>query len=94
MDYQTLTISIADKLATVTLNRPDVRNAFNEQTINEIASAFDELGRNELVRAIVLAVGLVLAAVGAAAYELAAAVYRREPLDVGEPERHRRWTRS
>jgi len=55
MDYQTLTIAIADKLATVTLNRPDVRNAFNEQTINEIASAFDELGRNELVRAIVLA---------------------------------------
>lgn len=55
MDYQTLTISLADKLATVTLNRPDVRNAFNEQTINEIASAFDELGRNELVRAIVLA---------------------------------------
>jgi methylglutaconyl-CoA hydratase len=55
MDYQTLTISIADKLATVTLNRPDVRNAFNEQAINEIATAFDELGRNELVRAIVLA---------------------------------------
>ena len=55
MDYQTLTIAIADKLATVTLNRPDVRNAFNEKTINEIASAFDELGRNELVRAIVLA---------------------------------------
>jgi methylglutaconyl-CoA hydratase len=55
MDFQTLTIAIADKLATVTLNRPDVRNAFNEQTINEIASAFDELGRNELVRAIVLA---------------------------------------
>jgi methylglutaconyl-CoA hydratase len=55
MDYQTLTISIADKLATVTLNRPDVRNAFNEQTINEIATVFDELGRNELVRAIVLA---------------------------------------
>jgi hypothetical protein len=28
------------------------------------------------------------------AYELAAAVYRREPLDVGEPERHRRWAGS
>ncbi|UGQ46473.1 enoyl-CoA hydratase/isomerase family protein [Massilia endophytica] len=55
MDYQTLAITIADKLATVTLNRPDVRNAFNEQSINEIASAFEELGRNELVRAIVLA---------------------------------------
>ena len=55
MTYQTLTISIADKLATVTLNRPDVRNAFNETAIAELALAFDELGRNDLVRAIVLA---------------------------------------
>jgi methylglutaconyl-CoA hydratase len=55
MDYETLTIGIADKVATVTLNRPDLRNAFNEQAIAELALAFDELGRNELVRAIVLA---------------------------------------
>jgi methylglutaconyl-CoA hydratase len=55
MDYDTLIIAIADKVATVTLNRPDLRNAFNEQAIAELALAFDELGRNELVRAIVLA---------------------------------------
>ncbi|MDB5749324.1 MAG: enoyl-CoA hydratase [Massilia sp.] len=55
MDYETLSITIADKVATVTLNRPDLRNAFNEQAIAELALAFDELGRNELVRAIVLA---------------------------------------
>lgn len=55
MDYHTLTIDIADKVATVTLNRPELRNAFNEQAIAELALAFDELGRNELVRAIVLA---------------------------------------
>jgi methylglutaconyl-CoA hydratase len=55
MDYETLTIGIADKVATVTLNRPDLRNAFNEQAIAELALAFDELGRNELVRVIVLA---------------------------------------
>jgi methylglutaconyl-CoA hydratase len=55
MDYQTLTVAIADKVATVTLNRPDLRNAFNEQTIAELALVFDELGRNELVRAVVLA---------------------------------------
>jgi methylglutaconyl-CoA hydratase len=55
MAYQTLDISIGDKLATVTLNRPDVRNAFNETTIAELALAFDELGRNDVVRAIVLA---------------------------------------
>jgi methylglutaconyl-CoA hydratase len=55
MDYHTLTITVADKVATVTLDRPELRNAFNEQAIAELALAFDELGRNELVRAIVLA---------------------------------------
>ena len=55
MDYQTLTIAVADKVATVTLNRAELRNAFNEQAIAELALAFDELGRNELVRAVVLA---------------------------------------
>ncbi|MBQ5949877.1 enoyl-CoA hydratase/isomerase family protein [Massilia sp. ST3] len=55
MEYQTLTVSIADKLATVTLNRPELRNAFNEHAIAELALVFDELGRNELVRAVVLA---------------------------------------
>jgi methylglutaconyl-CoA hydratase len=55
MAYDTLTITFDSKLATVTLNRPDVRNAFNEATIAEIALAFDELGRNDEVRAIVLA---------------------------------------
>jgi len=54
MNYETLTIAIADKVASVTLNRPELRNAFNEQAIAELALAFDELGRNELVRAIVL----------------------------------------
>jgi methylglutaconyl-CoA hydratase len=51
----TLDISIAGHVATVTLNRPDVRNAFNEFTIAELSLAFNELGRNDEVRAIVLA---------------------------------------
>jgi len=55
MQYETLTVAIAAKVATVTLNRPDVRNAFNEFTIAELALAFNELGRNDAVRAIVLA---------------------------------------
>ena len=55
MDYETLTVAIQDKVATVTLNRPDVRNAFNEFTIAELSLAFNELGRNDDVRAIVLA---------------------------------------
>ncbi|MFL6657012.1 MAG: enoyl-CoA hydratase/isomerase family protein [Massilia sp.] len=55
MNYETLAVSIAGKVATVTLNRPDVRNAFNEFTIAELSLAFNELGRNDEVRAIVLA---------------------------------------
>jgi len=55
MEYQTLAIEITDKVATLTLNRPDVRNAFNEITIAELSLAFNDLGENENVRAIVLA---------------------------------------
>ena len=55
MNYETLTVAIAGKVATVTLNRPDVRNAFNEFTIAELSLAFNELGRSDQVRAIVLA---------------------------------------
>ncbi|MES2128048.1 MAG: enoyl-CoA hydratase/isomerase family protein [Pseudomonadota bacterium] len=55
MTYTTLNITIDGKLATITLDRPDVRNAFNEASIGEIARAFDEVGRIDTVRAIVLA---------------------------------------
>jgi methylglutaconyl-CoA hydratase len=55
MNYQTLEIAVIGKVATVTLNRPEVRNAFNQAAITELALAFDELGRSDVVRAIVLA---------------------------------------
>ena len=55
MDYQTLIVAIDGKVATVTLNRPDVRNAFNETTIAEITEAFRTLGQHSDVRTIVLA---------------------------------------
>jgi methylglutaconyl-CoA hydratase len=54
MDYETLDIAIADKVATVTLNRPQLRNAFNEIAIEDLAMAFDELSQDADVRAIVL----------------------------------------
>jgi methylglutaconyl-CoA hydratase len=55
MNYQTIEISIAARVATVTLNRPDVRNAFNEQSIAELTAAFAALGQVDDIRAIVLA---------------------------------------
>ena len=42
-------------VATVTLLREDVRNAFNDQVIAELTQAFTELGARDDVRAIVLA---------------------------------------
>lgn len=52
---QTLTIHVDQRVATVTLNRPDVRNAFNETTIAEITQVFQALDADAAVRAIVLA---------------------------------------
>lgn len=43
------------RVATVTLNRPERHNAFDEELIAELALAFDKLGRDPAVRVIVLA---------------------------------------
>ena len=50
-----LTIHIEALVATVTLNRPEVRNAFNQEVIAEMTQAFVELGLREDVRCVVLA---------------------------------------
>jgi methylglutaconyl-CoA hydratase len=53
--YDTLEISVADRVATITLNRPQLRNAFNENAIADLTMAFDEVSQDSDVRAIVLA---------------------------------------
>lgn len=50
-----LTVTTAGTVARVTLNRPEVRNAFNEVLIAELTAAFTELGARADLRAIVLA---------------------------------------
>jgi methylglutaconyl-CoA hydratase len=51
----TLKISVAHHIGSITLNRPDVRNAFNDEVIAEITQAFTELGQRDNVRCIVMA---------------------------------------
>ena len=51
---QALRISTQNRVATVVLNRPDVRNAFNDEVIAELSQAFIQLGDDPQVRAIVL----------------------------------------
>jgi len=55
MQYETLKVEIAGPIATVTLNRPEVRNAFNERMIAELSAAFTALDTHDDVRAVVLA---------------------------------------
>ncbi|AOW14807.1 enoyl-CoA hydratase [Hydrogenophaga crassostreae] len=50
-----LTIAVDSQVARITLNRPDVRNAFNDEVIAELSDAFLSLGQRDDVRAIVLA---------------------------------------
>ncbi len=46
--------SLAGSIATVTLNRPDVHNAFNEHVIADLHAAFVRLGGDENVRVVVM----------------------------------------
>jgi methylglutaconyl-CoA hydratase len=55
VNFQTLEVTRQGYVASVILNRPDVRNAFNETTIAEIIGAFRALGAEDSIRAIVLA---------------------------------------
>ena len=47
-------IATQNRVATIVLSRPDVRNAFNDEVIAELSQAFVQLGETPEVRAIVL----------------------------------------
>ena len=50
-----LIVSVANHIGRITLNRPDVRNAFNDDVIAELTEVFKDMGSRPDVRCIVLA---------------------------------------
>ena len=52
-NYQEITYAVADRIATVTLNRPEARNGYTLRMSDELASAFDRADADENVRAVV-----------------------------------------
>jgi enoyl-CoA hydratase len=49
MPYANLTFDVADRIATITVNRPDKLNALNDDTIAELGQAIDEaIGRDDV----------------------------------------------
>ena len=54
MDYTQIIYSVADGIATITLNRPEQLNAFTGTMMNEIIDAFDRTDADDDVRAVVI----------------------------------------
>jgi methylglutaconyl-CoA hydratase len=52
---QALTLTQTGFVARITLSRPELRNAFNDEVIQQLKTAFEDLGQRGDVRAIVLA---------------------------------------
>jgi 2-(1,2-epoxy-1,2-dihydrophenyl)acetyl-CoA isomerase len=54
MGYETILFEVKNGVATITLNRPDKLNAFNDQMIDETTTAFKQAGRDKTIRCVVL----------------------------------------
>ncbi|MFM8757105.1 MAG: enoyl-CoA hydratase-related protein, partial [Limnohabitans sp.] len=52
---QALNVAVHDRVARITLTRPEVRNAFNDEVIQQLKAAFETVGARDDVRAVVLA---------------------------------------
>lgn len=53
-DFSQIQYSVADHVATITLNRPEQLNAFTGTMMNEIIDAFDLIDADDAVRAVVV----------------------------------------
>lgn len=54
MAYETILYEVQDGVATLTLNRPDTRNALNRQMYQELGKALRDIARDQQVRAVIL----------------------------------------
>ncbi len=52
--YETILFMVENRVARVALNRPDIRNAFNEVMIGELLEVFSEIGGRDDIRVVVL----------------------------------------
>jgi len=55
MAFSFLVYTVADRVATITLNRPEKRNALNGQLVAELREAFQAAAADEAVKVVVLA---------------------------------------
>jgi enoyl-CoA hydratase/carnithine racemase len=81
MTYEAIRYEVADGLATITLNRPDVHNAMNDPMRRELTKVFTDLVTNDEVRVVVVT--------GAGERAFSAGADVREFVELLPPVRHR-----
>ncbi len=54
MDYQTIILEKTDEIATITLNRPQRRNAFNSQLLSEFTNATEDAAGDPGVKVLII----------------------------------------
>ncbi len=54
MAYESIIVDVTDYVALIRLNRPDARNALNQQLLTELCAALDEADASDKVRCIVI----------------------------------------
>lgn len=53
-DWETLLVGLKDRVCTVTLNRPEKLNAMSQPMRRELALLFEEIGRSDRIRSVIL----------------------------------------
>jgi methylglutaconyl-CoA hydratase len=53
-EYETVEVKIEDRVARVSLDRPDVRNAFNEVMIEDLIRVIERIEKDDSVRVVIL----------------------------------------
>ena len=53
-EYQTVLYAVEDRIAKVILNRPDIRNAFNDIMISELLDIFGDIAKRDDIRVVVM----------------------------------------
>src|ERR671922_1897478 len=53
-DFETLKYDVADRVATITLDQPETRNALSNELLGELIAAFEAARDDEAVRCVVL----------------------------------------
>ena len=54
MSYETISLEIENRVATITINRPKMMNAFNEQLIWDMGDATEQVKNDSQIRVLVI----------------------------------------